>query len=901
MDRKYTAFISYRHLPLDTAVAEKLHKIIERYRVPRELRKMPKQNKLGIVFRDRDELPLSNDLTQDIYDALDNSAFLIVVCTPDTPKSLWVDREITHFLETHDRNHILTVLAAGTPEESIPPRITHIYGQDGTVIDRREPLCAFVVADQTWKVLRNLRREFQRLVAAILDKPLDAIRQRARAYRWKLAGGLMAIVAAVSLGFAGMLVSKNRQIQNQLWQTLLNESKTLALISQNQLEDGDRLGALESALQALPSPDNDRPYYAPAETALENALYLYEWPKYRAYTTITEFSGFSKLTISDNGRYALGLIGWDRIVCYDLTSQSPVWECPLLDDYALESLSFLEDQGTVLYTSCGGGQFVLDGQTGQLLHSCSVSSRVFPEDFTKDERYVALIDGTQVVFFDTQTGETVCSEDIDRGEYTWSSCGGYSADETTFLMMYTGVFDGDRQLWFAVIDAKTGAILRNVRFETALSESVYHQRVIGLDDDSFFVSFCYEDARYYSRVNGDGEVLEMDGYWLSENTFVQGSLWDRIQLIDGIICIVENGELRTIDPYTCQILSEKTYFGSYAYCQLFADGSVLYKDDNKHLKLYQLSGNGQFQEMNEFVFPWAFSSVYGSVHNSDTFLVQTNDRTTALIVTKQGLLGTEKVKAEALPLTLSGSLVYLPDFCGVYCSSDSDTIYFIDVNTTDTGANDYSHTLYHTATGQTETVDPMDIPEYTGITVYDGPVPDGIGQEVFRSAVSENGALAAFAGIDGTLYLYDLNNKKIQAQVPNAAYICDSITFARNDSILVVGNLGQYSVIDTVSGETVGQFEAGHSPSGHNDYHTQIRESKDGDFLFVCSSIAEFDGAIVETENWTVVHHVEGLVGYLPSLDSLVYVTKDYETVYLQQLPDTDELIDLGNRALSGN
>ena len=38
-NQKFTAFISYRHKPLDMAVAEELIRLIEHYRVPRELRK----------------------------------------------------------------------------------------------------------------------------------------------------------------------------------------------------------------------------------------------------------------------------------------------------------------------------------------------------------------------------------------------------------------------------------------------------------------------------------------------------------------------------------------------------------------------------------------------------------------------------------------------------------------------------------------------------------------------------------------------------------------------------------------------------------------------------------------------------------------------------------------------
>ena len=36
-ERRYKAFISYRHRPLDMAIAKKLHKRIERYVIPKDL------------------------------------------------------------------------------------------------------------------------------------------------------------------------------------------------------------------------------------------------------------------------------------------------------------------------------------------------------------------------------------------------------------------------------------------------------------------------------------------------------------------------------------------------------------------------------------------------------------------------------------------------------------------------------------------------------------------------------------------------------------------------------------------------------------------------------------------------------------------------------------------------
>lgn len=57
---KYDAFISYRHTEPDKAIAEKLHRMLETYKVPKAVIKMGSQKKVGRVFRDREELPTSS-------------------------------------------------------------------------------------------------------------------------------------------------------------------------------------------------------------------------------------------------------------------------------------------------------------------------------------------------------------------------------------------------------------------------------------------------------------------------------------------------------------------------------------------------------------------------------------------------------------------------------------------------------------------------------------------------------------------------------------------------------------------------------------------------------------------------------------------------------------------------
>ena len=82
---KYWAFISYSHHDKDAV--EWLHSALETYRVPRRLVGRPSRDgavpdRLYPVFRDRDELPGSSNLGDNIVNALQQSRSLIVVCSP---------------------------------------------------------------------------------------------------------------------------------------------------------------------------------------------------------------------------------------------------------------------------------------------------------------------------------------------------------------------------------------------------------------------------------------------------------------------------------------------------------------------------------------------------------------------------------------------------------------------------------------------------------------------------------------------------------------------------------------------------------------------------------------------------------------------------------------------------
>ena len=59
---KYDAFISYRQVNPDKSIANRLHRALENYKVPKDLVKEGFPKKLSKIFKDVDELSANSNL-----------------------------------------------------------------------------------------------------------------------------------------------------------------------------------------------------------------------------------------------------------------------------------------------------------------------------------------------------------------------------------------------------------------------------------------------------------------------------------------------------------------------------------------------------------------------------------------------------------------------------------------------------------------------------------------------------------------------------------------------------------------------------------------------------------------------------------------------------------------------
>lgn len=133
---KYYAFISYSHK--DQRIAKNLQKRLEKYHLPAALHKkhpgLPK--KLSPVFIDELDLVGLGTLKESLQEKLNASNYLIVICSPNSAKSEYVNDEVSYFIKKGRTDHIIPFIVGGEPHakdslnECFPPAILELPRED---------------------------------------------------------------------------------------------------------------------------------------------------------------------------------------------------------------------------------------------------------------------------------------------------------------------------------------------------------------------------------------------------------------------------------------------------------------------------------------------------------------------------------------------------------------------------------------------------------------------------------------------------------------------------------------------------------------------------------------------------------------------------------------------------
>lgn len=539
-DKTYHAFISYRHL--DNANSGRqwatwLHQAIETYEVPEEL--VGKINSRGEeipqrifpVFRDEEALPADADLSQVITRALDNTQFLIVLCSPRARQSSFVADEISYFKKSGHSDRIIAALLDGEPntsldkgksdngfcvkDECFPEPLQFVYDDNGEqTTERTEPVAADfrVTVDnkkqQGWTspqafkgyltekgkykkaVIQKLVSDYDKqlnlmllkIIAGIIGVSLDELTQRDKAYQLEQERKRSKRFRQIATGFAAIaLVAFGIGIYAWQQQKLAEENEQAAIKNERE--------AIRERDQAL----------------INQSLYLVEQAK--KYGEKGDYN--TALLLSLNAMP--GLYGGDRPVVPE-AKNSLAWSAHhqnvLTRFHANAEIlrEYLSPDDRLLMTiSDVGTVSVYSMTTGYKLYDIEHDDSIQHAEFSPDGHMLLTVSKGAGVIWSTESGEKIYSfqhtSDINQA--------GFSPDGQWLL---TACQDGTVVIWSVL----TGEVVHKLVHE--FEDAIFNVHYAEFSPDSQWIVTASESQTAFVWSVSSGELLTILEDDLNTNT-----------------------------------------------------------------------------------------------------------------------------------------------------------------------------------------------------------------------------------------------------------------------------------------------------------------------------------------------------------------------------------------------
>ncbi len=466
---KYWAFLSYSHQDnLETRRdggaghvrwAEWLHESLETYKVPRAFRKRetrtsePMPRRFYPTFQDEKELPINADLGQAIRTALEQSRFLIVICSPRSATSRYVNEEVRYFKELGRQDRIITLIIDGEPnvsfgnkagfsaaEECFCLALRHPLdsknGIDTTSRDAQEPIAGDVRIKDSASNREALHRDVSdhrhvldnmklKLVAGMMGVGFDDLvgrdqqRQRGRRKIWISASTALVLTFAT---LAGVAFWQWQQAENRKQQALQTLSQSDFMQAQRLIADDkdyDALAYLERSLTN--NPDNGA-----ALTRLMTLLTYRSW--FLPSLDIKQDGAISLTQLSQDGRLIRTVSGHTVHVWNTQTGQPSIQ--PIKPDDFVYYSQYSPD-GTRLVTNSYDTTRVWNVQTGQpLTDPLQTVDGDWSAGFSTDGRQIFTTSADAARVWDAQTGKPLTEPVMLGHDVT-----GVGSTETDILML----------------------------------------------------------------------------------------------------------------------------------------------------------------------------------------------------------------------------------------------------------------------------------------------------------------------------------------------------------------------------------------------------------------------------------------------------------------------------------
>lgn len=341
---QYDAFICYSRKDID--FARRLEKALEAYKPPRDLKAPPRYLQ---IFRDEGDLT-GVEYSQSIERNIQNSAKLMVICSPAARQSQYVNDEIRRFAQAKGAENIIPLIVSGIPNnEAKPEQTADLAFPEALCEVLKMPLAVSYLGfdpakDKVDK--GDYSNSWYTLLANLYNLSRNEIERRDLKRRLRRRNIAIAIVSSVMICLAGLAA--------YAWmQAKISKSRELAAASLNQLNVDPELSILLAVEAAGHS------HTTQAESALRQALIkshvraVLTGHKKAVDAAIFSHDGKKVLTASDDG----------TIGVWEVTTGKRLLELPKPEGFV--GMFFSDGDRQIVAVDDSGTRHAWDSVTGK--------------------------------------------------------------------------------------------------------------------------------------------------------------------------------------------------------------------------------------------------------------------------------------------------------------------------------------------------------------------------------------------------------------------------------------------------------------------------------------------------------------------------------------------------------
>jgi len=201
---KYFAFISFQSSDADYAV--KMQHALETYSLPFALsRKLGVPRRFGQCFCYLKDISLREELMMELEEKIAESKYLIVICSPRSAKSTFLNGGIERFIQLGRRDRIIPLIVEGIPysgdpeTECFPEALRRNFPKSSNPFEDHQILGVNIHEEGISSARKSMQRAVVMVVARMLELNFDDLwRRELRRRRERIAVTAVAILTIIS-------------------------------------------------------------------------------------------------------------------------------------------------------------------------------------------------------------------------------------------------------------------------------------------------------------------------------------------------------------------------------------------------------------------------------------------------------------------------------------------------------------------------------------------------------------------------------------------------------------------------------------------------------------------------------------------------------------------------------